>query len=72
MKRYANLGGNSKVLFYEYGDDYITVQFRTGTPYTYSYQSAGASNVEEMKRLADSGCGLNSFIMRNVRTRYER
>ncbi len=71
MKRYANFGGNSSVRYYEYGDNYITVQFKTGAPYTYSYSSAGAYNVENMKRLADSGQGLGSYIMRNCRKSYE-
>jgi len=72
MNRYGNRGGNSNVLYYDYGADYIVVQFSTGSPYTYSYASAGKGNVEHMKSLADSGVGLNSFIMRNVRKLYER
>ncbi len=72
MKHYLNLGGNSSVRCYEYGDTYITIQFKTGHPYTYSYSSAGKTNVECMKRLADSGSGLGSYIMRNCRYSYER
>jgi len=72
MKHYANLGGKSNVVSYEYGDTYITIQFSSGRPYTYSYESAGMANVETMKQLADSGQGLNSFVMRNVRTLYEK
>ena len=72
MKVYANLGGNSSVRYYEYGINYINVQFKSGSPYTYSYNSAGEFNVETMKRLADSGQGLGSFIMRNCRKLYER
>lgn len=70
MQTYANRGRNSSIRCYEYGKTYIKVQFKTGTPYIYSYDSAGTSNVEEMKRLADSGRGLGSFIMRNCRTLY--
>ena len=72
MKVYANRGGNSSVRYYEYGGDYITIQFKTGAPYTYSYRSAGKYNVETMKQLADSGQGLGSFIMRNCSKLYER
>jgi len=72
MKQYANLGGNSNVKFYQYGETYITVQFSSGAPYTYSYESAGGNNIEQMKGLADAGVGLNSFIMRNVRYNYVR
>ncbi len=66
MKNYANLGGNSSIKYYEYETTFITVQFSSGKSYTYSYESAGINNVEHMKKLADSGSGLNSFIMRNV------
>jgi len=70
MKPYANHGGNSGIASYEYGATYINVQFTTGKIYTYSYESAGKDNIEHMKILADSGNGLNSFIMRNVRMLY--
>lgn len=33
--------------------------------------SAGVLKVDEMKRLALQGYGLNSYIMRNVRMDYE-
>ena len=72
MTRYLNLGGNSNIASYSFGATSITVQFRTGRPYTYSYESAGQHNVEHMKILADSGRGLNSFIMRNVKYQYVR
>ena len=72
MTRYKNLGGNSNVISYEIGIDYIKVQFSSGSPYEYSYRSAGASNVERAKILAQNGCGLNSFIMTNMRKLYER
>ena len=72
MKAYANFGGKSSVRYYEYGNTYITVQFKSGSPYTYSYSSAGELNVETMKWLADSGQGLGSYIMRNCRNLYER
>ena len=40
--------------------------------YTYSYKSAGVENVEQMKKLARQGYGLNSFINKNVKYDYER
>ena len=70
MKRYRNISGNSNVVSYEYGSDYITIQFCSGTPYTYSYASAGKENLENMKKLADAGQGLNSYVMRNVKKSY--
>ena len=70
--RYANLNGNSNVISFEIGSDYIDVTFGDYSTYRYSYSSAGRYNVEEMKRLAYRGYGLNSYIMRNCRYDYER
>lgn len=72
MERYANLGNDSNVVAYEFGPDWIRVQFSSGSPYTYSHGSAGAANVEHMKQLASAGRGLNSFINRCVRNLYVR
>ncbi|EXE84541.1 hypothetical protein J591_3523 [Acinetobacter baumannii 532279] len=44
---------------------------RTFKIYTYSYRSAGAGGVEDMKKLARNGNGLNSYIMRYAKTLYE-
>nr|WP_275891864.1 hypothetical protein [Acinetobacter pittii] len=72
VERYLDLDGDSGVFAYEIGDTYIRVQFdRTFKIYTYSYRSAGASRVEEMKRLARNGDGLNSYIMRYTKTLFE-
>lgn len=70
MERYKNLGGDSSVIGYETGLDWIKVQFNDGWIYLYTYQSAGRENIEQMKKLAISGQGLNSFIMRHVRKAY--
>jgi len=72
MHYYSNLSGNSSVVAYEYGADFIRVQFNSGYPYVYSYHSAGRNNVEEMKRLANVGQGLCSFINRRVKYNYEQ
>lgn len=70
MKRYKNLGGDSGVIAYEYGVDFIRVQFSDLSIYRYTYAIPGTNDVDHMKRLADSGQGLNSFISRVVRKRY--
>ena len=70
MERYLNLGGDSGVSAYEIEAESITVRFSTGATYIYTYQSAGASNIEEMKALAKIGRGLNSFINTRVKYRY--
>jgi len=70
MQQYRNLGGNSGVVAFEIGSDYIKVQFRHSATYTYTYASAGSHNIETMKKLAVGGQGLNTFISKNVKDRY--
>ncbi|HEX9805190.1 MAG TPA: hypothetical protein VGA67_05905 [Candidatus Dojkabacteria bacterium] len=70
MERYKNLGGDSGVVAYEIGDDFIKVRFHDGSLYLYNYQSAGSNNIETMKELAIAGKGLNSFINKVVKNRY--
>ena len=73
MERYLDLDGDSGILAYEIGETYIRVKFeRTFKIYTYSYRSAGAIRVEEMKRLAKIGDGLNSYIKLNANNLYEK
>ena len=73
MQRYLNRNGNSNVAYYEIGNTYIDVCFfGSQKTYRYSYASAGRYHVEQMKILAQNGCGLNSYIMRNVRFSYEK
>lgn len=72
MKSYMDIDGDSNVLGYETGDDFIRVQFKNRSVYLYTYESAGKYNIEEMKSLAEAGDGLNSFIMRHVRKKYAR
>jgi hypothetical protein len=72
MERYKNLGGDSNVVAYENGPDFIRVQFSNGSVYLYTYASAGAQNIEHMKQLAIQGQGLNAFINTTVRKAYAR
>ena len=71
MEHYKNLGGDSGVVAYEIGSDFIKVQFRDGSLYLYNYQSAGQNNIEQMKNLAIGGIGLNGFIKRVVNKSYD-
>lgn len=71
MQPYKNLGGNSNVKAFDIGDNYIDVEFNGGDIYRYSYKSAGRNKIEQMKKLALEGYGLNSYIMRNARMDYE-
>lgn len=64
MVPYANRSGESGVLAFEIGTDYILVEFKSGKEryYRYTYASAGEDAIETMKELALAGEGLNSFI----------
>ena len=70
MERYANRSGNSGVIDYQIGSDSIIVKFADGWRYSYTYESAGADNVEYMKNLAARGQGLSAFMSTIVRNAY--
>lgn len=73
MERYRNAGGDSGVSAYEIGSDYIIVKFSgTVRTYRYSYRKAGQNHVENLKRLAQSGSGLNSYINKHVKNLYDK
>ncbi len=70
MQPYQNLAGDSGVVAYETGSDFIRIRFKGGDTYLYTCQSAGAPAVEQMKALAAAGRGLSTFISRNVKGMY--
>jgi hypothetical protein len=72
MERYKNLSGDSGVVAYEIGPDFIKVRFSDGAVYVYDYASAGRHNIEQMKQLAGKGRGLSSFISTTVRQAFVR
>ena len=72
MPLYKNLGRNSGVYSYDIGREYIIITFNTGASYEYTYGSAGISSVEELKKLAVGGSGLNSYINKHVKYKYSR
>ena len=74
MQTYKNLSGDSGVVAYEVGADFIAVKFRSGVPYRYTYKGVGRDNVDEMKELAQAGRGLSTFINQHpeVKRGYER
>jgi hypothetical protein len=62
MKAYRDINGDSGVSAYEYGDDWIDVQFKYGGTYRYLASGIGSVHLSAMKRLADAGDGLNAYI----------
>lgn len=71
MQKYKDIDNDSGVQFYDEGDDWIAVIFRDGRTYVYTDASAGTDNVQKMKHLAHIGEGLNAFINKHVRRKYE-
>lgn len=70
---YKDIDGDSDVYQYEIGPDYISVKFNDNQKiYKYSYATAGKYHVENMKRLAEHGYGLNSYIMNYCKHSYDR
>ncbi|WP_373071166.1 hypothetical protein [Sulfurimonas sp.] len=72
MTKYLDIDNDSGIEAYEISSDRISVKFKGGSVYVYSYQSAGKDNIEHMKKLAKTGDGLNSFINLNVKYKYVR
>jgi hypothetical protein len=72
MERYGNYSGRSSVVGYDEWAYSIIVYFSDGTAYEYTEDSVGSSNLNRMKELAESGEGLNSFIMNYVRFSYSK
>lgn len=66
MKSYENVSGTSAIVAFEIGDDSIKVKFVDGSIYLFTYRSAGSANVEQMKKYATFGHGLQGFINRFV------
>jgi len=71
MRHYIDSDSDSNINAYDYGEDFIVVEFKDGSKYEYTYDSAGSYMVEQMKGLADRGDGLNSFISTH-KPRYAR
>jgi len=74
VETYRNLSGDSGVVAYDIGDDFVAVRFRSGDVYWYTYASTGAQHVDTMKILARRGQGLSTYISSHpdVRDGYAR
>lgn len=72
FSHYKNLTGRSGVTNYYLGRNKVTVRFKDGSLYTYTNESAGPENIEQMKYLAKQGSGLNGYIVRHVYKNYSK
>lgn len=70
MQRYKSIKKNSGVTAYEIKPESIIVEFTYGPTYVYDYHLPGKEHVEEMKRLAEAGEGLSTYISKYVRDMY--
>jgi len=71
MHSYRSLNHNTGVIAYENGSGHIAVQFKDGTVYLYTNKSAGEKAIKQMKKLAEAGAGLTTYINQHVKDRYE-
>ena len=71
-KPYVNQTGHSGVIAYRIEDDAIAIKFAGGAVYTYDSEAPGFEHVEQMKRLAEKGRGLATYINQFVRGNYSR
>ncbi len=64
MVPYKNRGWDSNIIAYEIGDNHIIIKFASWswTLYTYTYSSAWATHIENMKKFAIEWKWLNSYI----------
>lgn len=62
VKRYGNRAGNSGVTGYECTDEQIAVRFKSGETYVYTRALIGKAHLAAMKRRAEAGRGLSTYI----------
>lgn len=67
---YANIGGNSSVRGYDHGEDWFVVMFSDGSRYLYTLKSTTREALDWMRKYAQEGKGLNSYLMRLQRENY--
>jgi hypothetical protein len=68
---YKNSSKKSGVVAYEAGKTFIRIKFKDAPfIYTYNYIKPGKTHVLQMRKLADEGNGLSTYISQNVRDNY--
>ena len=68
---YADKDNKSGIKEVIIGDYHIDIEFKNGGIYRYSQESVGKTNLAIMKTLAIAGRGLNRFLNKYVRNRYQ-
>ncbi len=62
--------GNSGVVAYNIGPNFIIVQFKSGERYLYNHVTPGRKHVQTMKKLAAGNEGLATYISQHVKDHY--
>lgn len=71
MPFYKSLNVVSGVESFDVLESGISVTFKRGSTYVYTYRSAGRHHIERMIELAQAGQGLNSYIRKHVNNLFE-
>lgn len=69
MQRYIKIQ-ETGVSSYEIGNDYIKVRFNDDRIYLYDYKIPGKKHIDTMKKLAQKGNGLCTYINKFIRKKY--
>lgn len=69
---YKSLGGISGVRYFSLGPSSIYIWFKDDDGYEYNDVRPGPQHVATMKRLAEEGRGLATYINQHVRENYAR
>ena len=70
MKTYQNKSGGAGIKGYENLQDGIRIQYNDGSTYLYNYKVNGQKQIEEMKKLADQGIGLTTYLQKYIKDEY--
>lgn len=65
MIPYKNLNLSSPVLSYDYGADWIRIEWLSGDMQTFRHHEVGKRHVDQMIKFAKLGKGLCSYIEKN-------
>ncbi len=72
MKIYMNFTEDAGVDAYDYGKDWVWVQFKNGSVYEYTQDSVGEQVIKGMRDRALLGRDLNPYIEKYAKSGYSR
>jgi hypothetical protein len=69
---YKDLSAGSGVRYFEPGPGFIRLWFVDGRGYEYDEMKPGRRHVDAMKRRAEGGKGLATYVSQHVKKKYAR